>query len=109
MVRCSYCGRETALYRAGVPTCINCIHRLPPSVHTRLTQDLLEATAELDAVKVIHNQSLGDIPSGLPHPDGAQRIHSIAQQLSSANQKVNRAHSRLTDFLDKGIVPEELK
>jgi len=68
MVRCSYCGRETDLYRAGVPTCINCTHGISPSVYTRLTQDLLEATAERDAVKAIHNQIMTGIPSGLPHP-----------------------------------------
>jgi hypothetical protein len=99
-------GKQTSIRGADG---INCTDRVPPSVHARLTQDFLEATTELDAVKAIHNQIMGDIPSGLPHPDGAQRIHSIAQQLSSANRKVNRAHSRLTDFLDKGIVPKELK
>jgi hypothetical protein len=52
---------------------------------------------------------MNDIPSGLPHPDGAHRIHSIARRLSTANRKFNQAQVKLTDFLDKGTVPEELK
>lgn len=114
MARCSYCGRETELHQGGVPTCAVCCEWLASekliarSAHSRLVEDLAEAKAQLDSVTRTHDQVIGDIPSGLPHPDGAQRIHSISHELSIDQERLARAHSRLADFLDRGIVPEDL-
>jgi hypothetical protein len=114
-VRCYYCGRGTELYQADVPTCVVCvIKRKDPdflssaSVHSRLVRGLEEATIELNELSRTHTRILAEIPSGLPHPDGAQRIRSISQQLSKARANVARAHSRLTHFTDSGIIPEDL-
>ena len=116
MPPCSYCGRDTELYEGGLPTCLNCadrvvdsIHGKVRSIHGQLVQKLLEATADVDAVTATHNEVMGEIPSGLPHPDGVQRIHSISKQLSIAREGLARAHSRLSDFLDRGIIPGDLK
>jgi len=73
-------------------------------VHT-----LEEANLHFDEVARARRQMLAEISGGLPHPDGAQRIHSISQELSKARKNVARAHSRLTDFLDTGTIPEDLK
>ena len=110
MVRCSYCGRETQLYQAGVPTCTICSgHSKDLSIHSRLIVALEQAGLHLDSVMAIHNEAMNDIPSGLPHPDGVQRIRSISQDIANAKESVARAHSRLTEFLDHGTVPEDLK
>ena len=115
VARCSYCGRETELHEAGVATCPACDNRLRMvgpgkvrSVHAELNQDLAEATAELDLVTVAYNQVIDDIPSGLPHPDGVQRLCSILQKLLVARERFDRAHSRLVGFLDTGTIPPDL-
>jgi hypothetical protein len=84
-------------------------HSITPSVHSRLVQELEEANLQFDEVARAHRQIVTDIPSDLPQPDGAQRIHSVSQQLASARENIARAHSRLSDFLDSGIIPEDLK
>ena len=48
---------------------------------------------------------MGDIPSGLPQPDGIQRIQNAAHALAAARSEVIRAHSRLDEFLARGVVP----
>ena len=88
--------------------------RCPPSgcgspVRTslRLIEELAEATAEHGTAKAAYNQVMWNIPSAIPHPDGVQRIHSISQELSAATKRLSRAHSRLSDFLNTGAIPED--
>jgi hypothetical protein len=50
-----------------------------------------------------------DIPSGLPHPDGTDRIHQASRQLEHAQKDLIEALSRLDEFLTggtKAAVPE---
>src|SRR6266404_997113 len=49
------------------------------------------------------------VPSGLQHPDGAQRIKNASNKLSLARKEMATAHNRLNDYLSRGIVPEDLK
>ena len=112
MARCSYCGRKTELYVGGIPECIRCTDRLitpKQSIHTRLLEALAEATVEHLEAKAAYKGVMRNIPDGTPHPDGVQRIRSISHELSVAEQRLARAHSRLTAFLDSGTVPEDLK
>ena len=111
MARCSYCGKVTDLHQGGTPTCLHCAdqskHR-KQSIHTRLIAELAEATAEHLTATAAFNRAMSDIPSATPHPDGAQRIHSISHELSVAKKRLSSAHSRLTDFLDTGAIPEDM-
>lgn len=52
---------------------------------------------------------MGQIPGGLPHPDGSEHIHNVSRELSAARKDLMRAHAALDDFLKTGIVPEDLK
>jgi hypothetical protein len=111
MARCSYCGRETDLYEGGIPICIACSDApIPPNrtVYLRLIEELAEATTEHQEATVAYNQVMWEIPSSLPHPDGVQRIRSISHQLAVAKKRLANAHSRLTDFLGTGTIPEDL-
>jgi len=111
VARCYHCGSETALHEAGVPTCLNCIEKLEPrirSVHTQLFQELLEATSEFQTALANHDRITSNIASGSFRPDGAASV-STSHELSLAKENVIRAHARLTSFLDRGIVPENLK
>ena len=55
------------------------------------------------------NAITGEIPSGIPHPDGVQRIRNASRDLSSARAELMRVHNRIQDYLIRGIVPEDLK
>src|SRR4029077_6593539 len=96
---------------SGVPVCIQCSNQPPKNrnVRNKLVRDLDEAVERADSASRTFSDIVGDIPSDLPHPDGAQRIHNATDNLSSARQKVTKAHSRLNDYLSRGIVPDDLK
>ena len=72
-------------------------------------QEVIDATAEKNEAFDCFEIVMGQFPSGLPHPDGSQRIANSSQALSSARKKVMTAHTRLSEFLDRGTVPEDLK
>jgi hypothetical protein len=50
-----------------------------------------------------------ETPSGLPHPDGAQRIQNASHELSSARMEMEKAHSRLNLYLSRGILHDDDK
>jgi hypothetical protein len=118
MAECVYCQAETFLYYVGVPVCIKCAdaHEAkgkPPeierNVRTTLIQDVTETTARAKAASQAFGATMGDVPSGLPHPDGAQRIHDASREVFAAQKEMMKAHTRLNDFLGQGTIPEDLK
>jgi hypothetical protein len=74
-----------------------------------LEQEFLEALQRRDFASSRFGEVNQDIPSGLPHPDGKQRIYRASREYSAALQELSRALRRLTDFREHGIVPEDLK
>jgi len=74
-----------------------------------LVQEVIDATAEKNEASDDFARVMDQFPSGLPHPDGSQRIANSSQRLSIARKKAMTAHARLSDFLDRGIVPEDLR
>jgi len=118
MAKCTDCGSETELYSSGVPVCIKCsdlweTRRKPPTstqdTRTILLQDLLSATARNSEALRAFDEVSGQFPSGLPHPDGVQRVKNASNALSVARKEMVTAHNRLSDYLDRGILPEDLK
>ena len=77
-------------------------------VHDLLQRELKEATARATAASAAFLDVTRQIPSGLPYPDGTQRIHNISQELAFARTQLMRAHSRMDTFLVSGIAPEDL-
>jgi hypothetical protein len=55
------------------------------------------------------DEVLDQFPSGIPNPDGVQRIKNASNKLSMARKEMASAHSRLNDYLSRGIVPSDLK
>jgi len=100
---CARCRAETELYDNGAPICPGC------SVRETLAQEVLETTAhKADAFgkfEAIMLQTRG----GLPHPDGVQQIKNASNELSIARKQMARAYARLSDYMERGIVPEDLK
>lgn len=112
MVQCSFCKIETELYDGGVPICVKCFEEQNASqqqTRNRLLDDTLEATALHNDAREEFESVMGQIPSGLAHPDGVRLIKNASSSLSIARKKMMKAHSRLDEFLESGIVPEDLK
>jgi hypothetical protein len=115
MAECVYCHAHTFLYHGGVPVCVKCAdahetkRRPPENVRTILLRAVTETTARAHAASEAFTAIMADVPSGLPHPDGTQRIHDAWRTLSEARKEVMKAHVRLEGFLSQGIIPEDLK
>ncbi len=117
MARCGYCKSETGLFDRGMPVCLDCANRLgtkQPSSPAEdrlalLQRELKEATVRAHQATDAFNAIVDDIPSAVPQPDGTQRINNVYRELSLARREMMRAHSRLTHFLDNGVVPEDLE
>jgi hypothetical protein len=52
---------------------------------------------------------MGQFPTGLAHQDGLRRIQNASNELTTARKEVMTAHKRLNDFVERGIVAENLK
>lgn len=50
-----------------------------------------------------------DVPTGLPHPEGRQRIENASRAQTVAMVAYTRALRRFNEFLLNGTVPEDLK
>lgn len=120
MAACTYCGAETQLYENGVPICLKCsdewdskAKKKPPasgqSIRSILVREIAEATARVNRASQAFFEVMGKIPSGFPHPDGAQHIHNASRELATARKDLMKAHAALDDFLRTGIVPEDRK
>ena len=89
------------MYFNEVPLCVACSERQdaakrPPvdesQVRARLMQELLETSARAKNASEAFLLLMKDTPSGLPHPDGAQRIQNASHELSSARMEMEKAH-----------------
>jgi hypothetical protein len=77
-------------------------------VRIQLQQDLKDATERAATASAAFLAVTSHVPSGLPHPDGTQRIRNISHELAFARTALMRAHSRLDEFLVRGIAPDDL-
>ena len=64
-----------------------------------LLQDVLEATARNNSATREFEEVMGQFPSGLPHPDGVQRIKNASNNLTIARKEMTIAHNRLHEYL----------
>ena len=86
--------------------------RKPPNsdqIRTILVTEIAKATATVSEANQKFSDAMRKFPSGLPHPDGVQKIKNASKDLNLARKEMMTAHKRLIDFLDRGVVPEELK
>src|SRR6266550_6895488 len=96
MAECTYCKAETFLYDVGIPVCLNCARgngNGKPSttthdVRTTLVQELSQATERADSASEKFNAVMGEVPSGIPHPDGVQRLHNASREMSNAREEL---------------------
>lgn len=77
-------------------------------VHDLLQQELKQAAERAAAASAALLDVTSQVPSGLPHPDGTQRIRNMAHELAFARTELMRAHSRMDAFLVSGTAPDDL-
>src|SRR5258705_8332026 len=101
MAECAYCKTETELYEGNVPVCIRCADepQKTRNLKAALLKALEEANERADDASDVFLAITGEVPSGLPHADGTQRIHSASHELNVAREALMKAHNRLNDFL----------
>jgi len=117
MAECARCKSYTQLFENNIPICLKCAEergpkRKPPGtdqIRISLVNCIAQATARVSQANHDFSEATGRFPSGLPHPDGVQRIKNASNELNLARKEMLMAHKRLTEFLDHGIVPEDLK
>jgi hypothetical protein len=80
-----------------------------PRVRKILQDDVEAAKRTMTKAAELFNETMRQIPSGLPAPDGAQRIHNASRVYSGAREKHMKALTRLNSFILNGIVPEDLE
>jgi hypothetical protein len=78
-------------------------------IHDVLRDEFEAAKRRMNIASTKFNEVVRDIPSGLPHPDGTQRIHNVGRELVDAREKLAAAITRLNDFVSHEIVPEDLR
>jgi hypothetical protein len=79
------------------------------TIRDALLQDILEWTARIDETSAEFDDVMRQIPGDLPHPDGIQRMENISAKSATARQELMKAHRRLDEYLDRAIVPDDLK
>jgi hypothetical protein len=78
-------------------------------IHEILREEFEAAKRRMNIASVEFNEVVREIPSGLPHPDGTQRIHNVGRELADAREKLAAAIARLNDFVSREVVPEDLR
>src|SRR5258708_5237321 len=117
MAVCAWCKAETELYDSGVPICSKCSEARDPlkppaatnAVREILIQEVLETTAKKGEAFIKFKSVMDQFPSGLPHPDGIQLVKNASHELAIARKEMALAYTRLNDYLNTGIAPENLK
>jgi hypothetical protein len=74
-----------------------------------LNHDLRVAQQRRDEASALFSDIMKDVPSGIPHPDGTDRIHQASQKYSNAQKEAMDALMRLNKFLIHGTLPEDLE
>jgi hypothetical protein len=74
-----------------------------------LRNEVGRATKEFEEAKRNFWQVCSDVPSGIPHPDGALRLQKTAHAQTVAMQALAAAIHRFNAFLLNGAIPEDLE
>jgi hypothetical protein len=74
-----------------------------------LAQELKRAETNWRLQKARFTEIVGDIPSGLPHPDGVMRIKIAAEHHNRALREYRTALSEFTAFTIHLVVPSRFK
>ena len=78
------------------------------SVEELLRDDLERARLQYEIAKAEFMHVCSDVPSGLPQPDGTQRIKNAARDQRASREAFQVAVNRFNDFILRGKIPDDL-
>jgi hypothetical protein len=78
-------------------------------VQRRLMKELSDAQSAYNAANTRFYMLLKEIPSGLPAPDGSQRILEAGIASRVNLERYTRAMKRYSEFAISGTIPEDLR
>ena len=81
----------------------------PLEIRHLLEDDFAAAQQRRIAASKRYNEIVSDIPSGIPHPDGTDRIRQASGEYKASREVASEAMKRLSDFLIRGIIPPDLE
>jgi len=81
----------------------------PEEIRQVLQEDFDAAQDRGIEASKLFAEVMSDIPSGIPHPDGTDRIRLASREYSASRDAATAAMKRLSDFLIRGIVSPELE
>jgi len=84
------------------PTETGIPNSVPDAEGQALRQDLKSAHERRQRAYDLFREVMTDIPSGLPHPDGTDRIRQASRQFEHAQKDLIEALTRLDRFLTTG-------
>ena len=75
----------------------------------RVSADLIAAASHVKKARTEFIKAIADVPGDLPCPDETQRMREVSRKLVDARERMMDAQNRLNDYLNCGMVPEDLK
>jgi hypothetical protein len=112
MAQCVFCKAEKVSFMGSIPFCFQCANgslKTKPEKDIRTVLENANLEASVLATEANKEFNLSMYPSGLPHPDGTQRIKNASRALSIARKAMMKAHTRLSNFIEREEVPDDLK
>jgi len=111
-----HCQAETEMVEGGVPICAQCAKpkiadapkAVQETIRSVLQDELKWATERAATASAAFLEITSKVPSGLPHPDGTQRIRNLSHELAFARAELMKAHARLEAYLMNGTTPDDL-
>jgi hypothetical protein len=74
-----------------------------------LRADLAAAQHRRDEAAALFSEVIRDVPSGIPIPDGAERIRRVSLDYKQTQIEAVSALVRLNDFIIHGTIPSDLQ
>jgi hypothetical protein len=115
MAKCAKCGSETGLHSKGIPVCFKCAGlgirsgRASNEIRVILSDKLVTATKRNSEAIRKFEEVTDQFLSGSHNPDHERIINNASTAVSMAREEMASARNRLNDFLQRGIVPDDLK
>jgi len=120
MIEVSWEGRKLAMFgsdlieRGEEYFQADTVPQVPDSVDPQEIGQLLEDAFDAAQQRRIEASKrfaeiMDDIPSGIPNPDGTDRIHQASREYKESREAASAAMKRLSDFMIRGIIPPELE
>jgi hypothetical protein len=80
-----------------------------PEILQKLREALDTARQRSEAASAHFDEVLRDVPSGLPQPDGVERVRLASVEFIRSRQILLDAHLKLENFIAYGTIPDELE